>query len=349
MSLEPRQHWLIYALGGGLGHVTRATGLIRSANQAGVTCTLMVNSPLLPLVPLADELGSSNTLMALDHRLDGPAVGRCVHELLQAIQPTRFVVDTFPRGLGGELAEVASEIRCPSVLIHRDLNPQYVQEFRLNEYVSKHFDLVLVPGEQATLQTIVPTIETTHWLIRDAQELLSPSQARLALLSQSSVSSAMTHSERPLVLVMATGQPHEIREMHELAEHLMAAVGDCVELRVGSLVEPQSLFVRRCWLPTSPLLPLLPGVDLLIGAGGYNTIAEARAVGVPLIGFARQRLYDRQARRLHSDECLANVDDLVDRVRSARRRDAARSVQFVNGTHSATDAIMKLQPLATRR
>lgn len=343
MTLEPRQHWLIYALGGGLGHVTRATGLIRAASKAGVTCTLVVNSPLLNFVPLAAELGAETTLVELDPQLDGPAVGRRVQELLQDIRPTRFIVDTFPRGLGGELAEFLSETRCPNVLIHRDLNPQYIAAYRLNEFVSEHFDLMLVPGEPATLQSAAPAIETTRWLIRDADELLSPSQAREALIVGPSIPDAATADDRPMVLVMATGQPSEIQEMHELAGHLIATVGDEVVLRIESLIEPQSPDLRPYWQRAWPLLPLLPGIDLLIGAGGYNTIAEARAVGVPLIGYARQRLYDRQALRLSKDECITNIEDIVRRVRSVRRREVDRRAEFVSGTHSAIDAIMQVQ------
>ena len=60
-----RPHWLIYGLGGGLGHVTRATSLIRAADRAGVTCTLLANSSLLPELPLHTELPSSARLIVL--------------------------------------------------------------------------------------------------------------------------------------------------------------------------------------------------------------------------------------------------------------------------------------------
>ena len=35
----------------------------------------------------------------------------------------------------------------------------------------------------------------------------------------------------------------------------------------------------------------------MIGSGGYNTINECKALGVPLIAFAQPRLYDRQSLR----------------------------------------------------
>ena len=57
-------HWLIYALGGGLGHVTRATSLIRAAEREGVTCTVLANTSLLASLPLRAELNLQSHLLS---------------------------------------------------------------------------------------------------------------------------------------------------------------------------------------------------------------------------------------------------------------------------------------------
>jgi len=44
-------------------------------------------------------------------------------------------------------------------------------------------------------------------------------------------------------------------------------------------------------------MDLLPGVDLVVGGAGYNTVNECLACGVPLIARAWPRKYDRQSLR----------------------------------------------------
>jgi len=91
-----------------------------------------------------------------------------------------------------------------------------------------------------------------------------------------------------------------------------------------------------CAPKTWPLMKLFEGVDALVGAGGYNTVHEARATCVPLLATAQARLYDRQLHRLHADERVA-PDEIVRRLQGLHERRG--SCQFDNGAHDAVHLV----------
>ncbi|MEO7649375.1 MAG: hypothetical protein ABIZ80_02830, partial [Bryobacteraceae bacterium] len=111
--------WLIYALGGGWGHLMRSLAFGRLAGRARPV-TILCNSPYAAVI----------------ERHAGPAPEGCtllpvLSAAEAAAQVSRewgcLVVDTFPRGLGGELAYMLPQYRAPKVLVHRDVNPAYVR------------------------------------------------------------------------------------------------------------------------------------------------------------------------------------------------------------------------------
>ena len=92
-----------------------------------------------------------------------------------------------------------------------------------------------------------------------------------------------------------------------------------------------------------PLLVALPGADLLIGAGGYNTVYESRAIGVPLLAKGQSRLYDRQKRRLFYNEFCDGDDAILKSVRlwiekQPQPKSSANPV-YANGAKAAFDEI----------
>lgn len=298
--------WLIYALGGGLGHLVRGLALARAAERAGEQVRLITNSPFAGLVPLSDELDGE--CVVIDAGAERDEVTARVHAELERRDFDLLVVDTFPRGLAGELADV--DVGVPRALVHRDLSPVYCEKFNLREVVHS-YDLVLSPGERGPLADD-RAIETAPWLVRDAGELVSPNEAR---------SDLGVDDDRPVVGVVASGNAAEVEEAEERAASLGAHA--CVRL----------LALPGYW----PLIRLLPGVDLLVGSGGYNTVYEARAVGVPLLATPRERLYDRQERRLRPEEHV-EPDELAERAGELRRRES-RTPVYNNGVHAAVAAL----------
>jgi hypothetical protein len=105
---------------------------------------------------------------------------------------------------------------------------------------------------------------------------------------------------------MGSTMAHEQQQQARLAAALGARLAGRALVRLAAPEEgplPAGVEPVRHY----PLLELLAGVDLVVGAGGYNTVHEARACRRPLLALARPRLYDRQARRLTSGERVADA------------------------------------------
>ncbi|NMO18002.1 hypothetical protein HPC49_14850 [Pyxidicoccus fallax] len=351
--------WLVYALGGGMGHLTRACALARLAARRGHAVTLLTNSPFAPGLPLDAVLGPGVTVWRPGATLDKQGVREAVARWLDAERPDVFVVDTFPRGLGGELAPLLPGLRARKVLIHRDLNPAYVERFDVARAVDA-FDLLLVPGEDAPFAGHPRAVRTAPWLLLEEGELLSRAEARGRL-------GVAAEEARPVVAVMGCGTPAEVEEAGDIAARLQSRLEGSAVVRwlvPPGAREPRapasdeglpSRSVRATALPAPPhpsdallatvwpALAVLPGVDVLVGAGGYNTVHEARATGTPLMALARARLYDRQALRLRAEERADSVEAWVERaVQLALARPGRGPGPYVSGTRDAVARIERL-------
>ena len=320
------QRWLLYALGGGMGHLTRAVALGRAARQRGHSVEVVTNSPFAPGLPLEAELGEGR-VHRLGAELDKHAVRASIERLLASVRPEVLIVDTFPRGLGGELVPLLPELRATKVLVHRDLHPDYVERFGLARFVDT-FDRLLVPGEPAPFAHHPRAVSTPPWLVRDAGELLDVPTARrcLGVPEEESV---------PVVAVLACGRPEEVAKYTGLAAMLQRELGSHVAVRPLAPDAPP-----RLW----PALTVMRGIDVLVGAGGYNTVQEARATGTPLVAFAQPRLYDRQALRLRPEERISTPGEALERLRTllASRpgtRPERAVPSYVNGAHAAVRLI----------
>jgi hypothetical protein len=321
--------WLLYALGGGMGHLTRASALARAAARRGHAVSLLINSAFAPGLPLEAVLGPDVRV----HRL-GPEVGKAdvreaVARWLEAEPPDVFIVDTFPRGLGGELVTLLPGLRVPRVLVHRDLNPAYVERFDVARAV-EDFNLLLLPGEDAPFSKHPRAVRTSPWLLLEPGELLPRAEARARL-------GIPLEDVRPVVAVMGCGTAAEVEEAGTVASRLQARLDGSAWVR---WLVPPGVAAAGPRVPVWPALAVLPGVDVLVGAGGYNTVQEARATGTPLVALARPRLYDRQALRLRPEERAASLEALVERAVSLALMPRVRGAgAYVSGTGDAVALI----------
>ncbi|MCZ7648341.1 MAG: hypothetical protein M5U26_24295 [Planctomycetota bacterium] len=330
----------IYALGGGLGHLNRALALGRAAGRRGHRSRIWTNSPFAGALFGADgfaRLPDGCALEFVPPELNRGQVAERIHKDFAQPDCDAVLVDVFPRGLGGELAELLPGWHVPKVLIHRELSPAYVQSFEVASWVAR-YDLILDAGDGGTFADHPRAAKTGPWLIRDADELLTPAAAREALgLSPG----------RRAILVLGCGRPEELEVAGaltgRLAEGFRAEADVCfaAPVPVSGLVERGARTLLR-W----PLLELLRGVDLLVGAGGYNTVHEARSAGVPLLAVPRRRTYDRQDRRLRDAERLDEADPVScvrERLASAPPARSRAEPNYRNGVHAALDALERLK------
>jgi hypothetical protein len=257
--------------------------------------------------------------------------------------PHCLIVDTFPRGLVGELEDILCSIPGRKVFVQRDLNPEYAAAFDLNTFVSKSYDLVLIPGEAAE-HGIGPsprTVTTAPWLVRSSDEILTRDRARDLL---------GLHRPKPCVIVCAAGNRHELAWYGTVAAHLLESA--CCDVRCIAPLRPDTCPLEL-WVSYWPALDLYAAGDVMVGGAGYNTIHQSLACGVPLVTRPWPRKYDRQA--LRASRAAAHgriiiVDAAEDAAAAARAvlesgPQDQRNSNYYNGVGEAVASIVRmLQP-----
>ncbi|MEA5515511.1 glycosyltransferase [Nodularia sp. UHCC 0506] len=324
--------WLIYALGGGWGHLTRALSLGRiAAKQRKVR--IITNSPYAQKIShegclvhwIPDDAGFSATCLK-------------VQEILLNIDYDCLIVDTFPRGLGGELANILPQLHSiPRILIHRDINPKYIIAKNLRDFVTANFNMVIIPGEGTDLGLAdLPGVQhTAPWLIRNAEELPERNATR---------TSRILKVDKPvkIILVCAAGQASELDIFTQITLRLHQEFPECA-VRILAANCPNNC-PENLWISHHPGIECLAAADIVIGGGGYNTVYECAAVGVPLVALPLKRLYDRQAKRASQsyyiqniEQAIATVRILLNPVKTAKNQSAPA---YVNGAVQAMYQIM---------
>ncbi len=350
MSTFATAPWLIYALGGGWGHLVRSLALGRLA-AADRPVIILSNSPYIDqlLHFEATRQRSATTLLpiiagcyiqGISANASFQATSTQVRQLIVDEHYECVIIDTFPRGLGGELADILPQLKTTArILVHRDINPDYVQQKNLVAFVAENFDLVMVPGEGSEVPlTDLPAVRYTDpWLIRSANEVPNRAQARSLLGLQAPES-------QPVVLVCAAGREEELalygQLTVELARSLNNVIVRCLSAECPPGVPPE------LWVFHWPAMECWPAANVVVGGGGYNTVYECAAVKVPLVAFAFERKYDRQAVRLFKakaealSDAIAIVETLPDAIATVRqflwRSPLDPDVpQFINGAMSA--------------
>lgn len=326
----------VYALGGGMGHVTRSLAISRAVVRAGHEVRVLANSADAELLLSAARKDSCSNLATAAASFDLLSSQLTVEQTRRqalawlANEWDGLLVDTFPRGLGGELADFVTKEERPLFLVHRDLNPRYVTSRDLRS-IATAYERILLPGESGPLSDLANAVPTEPWLICDAGDLHDRVVARAAFRAP--------EQDRPVIVVVGSGRAEEVSDAVTIASRLREALGDTAYVRFASLeTAPGKLadITVRLW----PLMRYLRGVDVLIGAGGYNTVNEARATKTRLFAIPRGRLYDRQDQRLTDEERTSTVEELIVSVTSfvgkgVLQEDLQASMRLENGVHTA--------------
>jgi len=316
--------WLIYALGGGWGHLTRAATLARAA-QSRHAIRILTNSAYAARISRAmPELD----LIALESSLTAEAARRRVQNEILTAKPECLIVDTFPRGLGGELAPLLDPLAANKVLVNRDLSPRYVKETGLREFVRSKYHLVLIPGknEAGAFVDLPQAVVTPPWLVRDPEP---------------------AHTSAKRIFVCASGNPEELAWYGAVVESLLqrdSKFDICCVAPTRPRACPQEL-----WTDHWPAMDLYPEAGVVIGSSGYNTVHECSACHVPLIARPWPRLYDRQwlrARRAAKHNRVIIVQNVADAaqaaIRELRRQRSRDARQFHNGAREAVALIEQM-------
>ncbi|NJO06749.1 MAG: hypothetical protein HC876_15195 [Chloroflexaceae bacterium] len=248
-----------YALGGGLGHLTRARAVIH---------TLGLSEPVLLLTasPFGDDpriVGNHAVLRVPDTLSTNRERFRdWLRATLHTVQPTAIYLDVFPAGICGEWDATLLPADVPVYLLARLLRWQrYVPRLPATPL---HFDTAymlepLQADHTAYLHTYARHIQPLS-LIDPPAPMVPP----VLLLPE----------DGPHWLIVHAGSDHETAEL--LAYARLRAAQHHVLPRLW-LVAPQ----RPAWLPSvvgyldcMPAQALFVQADMVISAGGFNIMRQ---------------------------------------------------------------------------
>lgn len=323
---------LYYALGGGLGHLTRGLAIHRHLTRLSPLPFVLLTNCRVPVPEPAA------TLHLQEETSDPGSLGRLVAELIAALRPAVFAVDAFPAGILGELPPLLPGLGCRRVAILRLLQDTWMERWNLPSLLTQAYDAAAVvepgalPAGTARGWERRRLIETAPVLIRDAAELLNRSEARRRFGIE---------GNKPLVCASVTGA--------RPADQGILGVGKKAVANARPEAAVRFLTPFPGGMPAGeyrfhfPLLEWMAGVDLLIGPCGYNLCHEAAAAGVPTIFVPQSRRYDDQFRRAQGRIVARSSEELEQHVRAILDRVTDRSApHYENGAGPVAELLADL-------
>lgn len=283
----PQRHVLFYALGGGLGHVTRSLALARELIKLDVESTIVSNSDRLPHVAMTLPDGVRLQLLPSE---TSPSQSRTFFETELNSQPAALIVDTFPRGIGGELVGLFDSFPdTRRVLVSRTLPESYLNAFVIRAFVREQYGLILSPGGESPFERLDQCLEIPPMLLRNAAEIMNRCEARKEL----------SCCAGRLVLLVASGRQEEVDLMVWLWRELKSRqTDDQIEFKIAAAGDVKDVDCVEHW----PLLEVLPAADLVVGGAGYHLHQETTACRVNRLLFPFARKYDDQPLRADVSE-----------------------------------------------
>ena len=249
--VEPGATLLYYAPGAGLGQLTRGLAILRRWKAHTRRSALLVTYSTF--APLASRQG-----VAIK-QIPGPEP-EFLERAVRRAKPKLLVVDTFPRGIVGEIAELIPSLPCPAVLIQRYLNPSYLRQFKVAAFLGQHYRLAVRIADALELQTLSQrTVDVPPVTVREAREV-PPARSRSGWL------------------FVNWGEGSE--PYLEVAQE--AARQRSKELRI---LGPAESYPAVGWMPRA---------ELVIAAGGYSLFHEVALTATPAIFVPCRRMYDDQ-------------------------------------------------------
>lgn len=326
------QNIAAYAFGSGLGHLTRVTSLLRElGNIVSGSYRVITNSPHFALCE--KEGFCSQYIETKGKRPE--RVREALEQILFDFNPSLLVMDVFPFGMEGELKDFIAFAPYKKVLLYR-----YAKNVNFSE-TARHFDLVLCPEDFWTEEVHHDAFSDIFFvppmLLRNSSELFTPCHAGEIL--------KCAH-EKFLVLAAHTGKPETFASFYEtVCDALSEIKKEDVEIHFAT---PHASLLSRQGFKNVfshyPLMDLFSGIDLLIGAAGYNLFHEARVTQTPCIFLPQKQRFDNQFARALSANTALSRDDLKYKIKeaAAHGKRKAKIPDYENGAVTAARKIAGL-------
>ncbi|MBK9374404.1 MAG: hypothetical protein IPN03_11900 [Holophagales bacterium] len=245
---------LYYAMGGGLGHLTRARAFLHTLGLER-EATLFTSSRLagdprvtggLPVVHVPAELDG-----------DREGLRAFLERAIADLGASRLVVDAFPAGLLGELAEWS----LPSGLALWHV----ARLLRWERYSADTSPLL--PRFEKTF-----VLEELHDDHRRALEAASVETRHLDLVDPPSTPAEPVGY--PYALVVHSGPDEETNDLVACARELLRAAGSEARIVVASPERPRDLPPDVSWRNAFPATALYAGAERIVTAAGFNAVRQ---------------------------------------------------------------------------
>jgi hypothetical protein len=281
---------LFYALGGGTGHFNRAYALARQLKRIGphLQPLILTSAPVIP--PLIQEGLSVLRLPSPTEHAHSGLNSNWLGRFIQDYDPHLLVVDTHCQGVFCELPAIWPHLKAKKVFLRRDADIPIAN-------LNYDYTWLLTPEAQG------------YVLNRDPHECKTFAQARLILKAD---------LDLPLVVVAHNGPPAETQSF--FLKMSLALRSENLQLRFVSFLPPQIPELMLQWVSFFPLTELMPGIDLIIGGGGYNLVAECQVLGKRALFCSFERPLDTQRLRIEKNTYLSDQlspQDISQRIKSS--------------------------------
>lgn len=245
---------LYYAMGGGLGHLTRARAFLHTTGL-GSEAVLFTSSGF------ADDPRVTGGLrvVRVPAELDGDRAGlrALLERTIADLDASLFVVDAFPAGLLGELAEWKPPAGVALWHVARLL--------RWERYTADASPLL--PRYATTW-----VVEELHDEHRRALEAASGEVRPLDLVDPPSPPPGPL--EQPYALVVHSGPDEETLELVSFARDLLRAERCSPRLVLAAPVRPCGLPADVAWVDAFPATGLFASAAQIVGAAGFNAVRQ---------------------------------------------------------------------------
>jgi len=250
---------LYYAMGGGLGHLTRAVAFLH-------TLSLSEGSAVITSSSFADDprvVGGIRTIhppATLED--DAYAFGAWIRRTIAAEQPERLVVDSFPAGLLGELSGLTTNGRYELWHVARLLKWQNYAK-RVGNAGLPEYDVVW----------------ETEPLHADHENALRPVTRDLRHLQLTDPPPAIgaPNIEGRHWLVVHSGPPDEVEELLRYAIEMRERESSAVRIVLVSVVRPPISAPSLTMIDVFPAWPLFERAERIITAAGFNVMRQTES------------------------------------------------------------------------
>lgn len=278
---------LYYAMGGGLGHLTRARAVLHTLGLSGAA-TVMTASPRAADPRVMGGLAVAAVPAALEG--DTVAYRAWLADWFTRHRPRAVFLDTFPAGIRGEFCGFAPLADLPVTWVVRLLRwPAYAAQLR-----------GAPPRLACALAVEPPSAQQAAWLAAQglrAEPLPLADPPPEPDPRMDSVVERLRGDPRPLWLVVHSGPAEEVRALLALAGRVRRAEGGEARLVVVSGVAPGELPPGTEVLDLFPAAPLFPLAARVVTACGFNAMRQTAPHRARHLFHPFERRFDDQLTR----------------------------------------------------